>query len=149
MASANPKIVSTPLDFLASVSDKIDGFLYRCLNNPDYTMLRLTSGFDRMFARSGAEMVLDQKSFADLIHYEDLDIIRPAIDRALAEDRRWRIAYRFRHHDGRWIWVYETGGGVRDPETGEIKYLDGVVLDVSQFEACLAAKGNDIAADFA
>jgi PAS domain-containing protein len=129
-----------PLDFLASVSDKIDGFLYRCLNNPNYTMLRLTSGFDRMFDRSSAEMVLRQRSFSDLIHYEDLAIIRPAIDECVAAGQRWRIAYRFRHADERWIWVYETGGGVCDPETGALKYLDGVVLDVNQFDDCLAAK---------
>ncbi|MEJ0058139.1 MAG: PAS domain-containing protein [Terricaulis sp.] len=148
MGSANPQLTSDPLDFLASVSDKIDGFLYRCLNNSDYTMLRLTSGFDRMFERSSAEMVLSQQSFANLIHWEDLEVIRVAVERALKEDRRWRIAYRFRHANERWIWVYETGGGVRDPATGKIEYLDGVVLDVNQFEECLAAKGRNLAADF-
>lgn len=136
-----------PVDFLASVSDKIDGFLYRCLNNHDYTMLRLTSGFDRLFERSSAEMVLARKSFSSLIHAEDVEIIRGAIDRALAQGRRWRLVYRLQHADDRWLWVYETGGGVTDPETGEVKYLDGVVLDISQFDDCLAAKAGEIAAD--
>ncbi len=138
-----------PVDFLASVSDKIDGFLYRCLNDRNYTMLRLTSGFDRMFARSSAEMVIGRKSFAGLIHPEDVEIIRGAVDRAVAQERRWRLAYRLLHADDRWVWVYETGGGVTDPETGAVKYLDGVVLDVSQFDDCLDARARDIAADMA
>lgn len=140
-----PTTTADPLDFLASVSDKIDGFLYRCLNNRDYTMLRLTSGFDRMFARPSAEMVLAKRSFANLIHESDLPIIRGAVDRAIELNRRWRIVYRFLHADDRWVWVYESGGGVRDPLTDEVKFLDGVVLDVNQFDECLAAKAGDIA----
>src|SRR5688572_1968305 len=129
-----------PFDFIASVADKIDGFLYRCLNDPTYTMLRLTSGFDRMLDRSSAEMVLAKRSFAGLIHPEDVEIIRGAVDRAIELDKRWRLAYRLQHKDDHWVWVYETGGAARDPVTGAIKFLDGVVLDVSQFDECLAAK---------
>ncbi len=148
---ATPALATSadPIDFLASVSDKIDGFLYRCLNNRDYTMLRLTSGYDRLFDRSSAEMVLGKKSFSSLIHEDDVEIIRGAVDRALTSGRRWRVVYRLRHADDRWLWVYETGGGVTDPGTGEVKYLDGVVLDVSQFDDCLAAKASEIAADMA
>lgn len=137
-----------PLDFLASVADKIDGFLYRCLNNRDYTMLRLTSGFDRMFDRSSAEMVLGRKSFAGLIHPDDVEIIRGAVNRALSLDHRWRLAYRMRHADESWVWVYETGGGIRDPISGAVQYLDGVVLNVHQFDECLAAKLENTAAAF-
>lgn len=144
LATATPD----PFDFIASVADKIDGFLYRCLNDRNYTMLRLTSGFDRMLSRSCAEMVLSKKSFASLIHPEDIEIIRGAVDRALEQDRRWRLAYRLQHSDDHWVWVYETGGGVRDPASGEVKYLDGVVLDVSQFDECLAAKLDVTAAAF-
>jgi PAS domain S-box-containing protein len=135
-----------PLDFLASVSDKIDGFLYRCRNDAHYTMLRMTSGFDRMLGRSSAAMVLAGQSFADLIHSEDIQVIRTAIDRALQHDRRWRLVYRLRHQDGHWVWVYETGGGVRGAN-GELLFLDGVITDVSQFDTCLAAQQHNIAAD--
>jgi PAS domain-containing protein len=148
MSAPRPTGELPALDFLASVSDKIDGFLYRCHNNPDYTMLRLTSGFDRMFERSSADMVLNKRSFASLIHDADLPVIAGAVNRALAAGRRWRIAYRFRHKDNSWIWVYETGGGVIDPDTGAVRYLDGVVQDISQFSACLDAQAHDIAVDF-
>ena len=137
-----------PLDFLASVSDKIDGFLYRCRNDAHYTMLRLTSGFDRMLGRSSAGMVLAGQSFAELVHSEDINLMRAAIDRALAEDQRWRLVYRLRHQEGHWVWVYETGGGVRDA-SGAILFLDGVITDVSQFDTCLAAQQHNIAADLA
>jgi PAS domain S-box-containing protein len=137
-----------PLDFLASVADKIDGFLYRCRNDERYTMLRLTSGFDRMLGRSSAGMVLAGQSFAELIHSEDINVIRTAIDRAVAQDRRWRLVYRLRHQEGHWVWVYETGGGVRGPD-GKLMFLDGVILDVSQFDTCLAAQAHNIATDLA
>jgi len=138
-----------PAEFLASVADKIDGFLYRCLNDEDYTMLRLTSGFDRLFGRSSAGMVVEKRSFAKLIEPGDLKILRGAIDRAIAADRRWRVLYRFQHADGRWLWVYETGGGVRDKASGQVKYLDGVVLDISQFDSWVSAEMHDVAIDLA
>lgn len=135
-----------PLDFLASVSDKIDGFLYRCRNDAHYTMLRLTSGFDRMLGRSSAGMVLVGQSFANLIHKDDIDLVRSAIEKALAENRRWRVLYRLMHQQGHWVWAYETGGGVRDAK-GELRFLDGVILDVSHFDDCLTAQTRQIAAD--
>jgi PAS domain S-box-containing protein len=93
-------------------------------------------------------MVLRKLSFASLIHPDDLEIIRGAVNRAVERDRRWRITYRMRHNDGGWIWVYETGGGVRDPDSGALAYLDGVVLDVSQFQPCLDAMARNAAFDF-
>ncbi|MGE3142303.1 MAG: PAS domain-containing protein [Hyphomonadaceae bacterium] len=121
-----------PLDFLASVSDKIEGFFYRCLNDSDYTMLHLSSGFDRMLGHDSAGFVLKQRSFADLIHPEDLEAVTAAINTAVAQRERWRISYRLRRADLSYAPVFETGGGVFDPGGGALLYLDGVVLDVGR-----------------
>jgi len=120
-----------PLDFLASLSDKIEGFFYRCINDKNYTMLRLTSGYDRMLGRSSADLVLGKRSFTDLVHPDDKPAMYNMIDRSLGLQERWRVGYRLQALNGEYIRVFETGGGVHD-KNGKLLYLDGVILDMSR-----------------
>jgi hypothetical protein len=87
-----PKAVD-PREFLASVSDKIEGFFYRCRNDADYTMLHLSSGFDRMLGRASADLVVRGSSFANLVHPDDLAQCVRKIDAALELRKRWRVSY--------------------------------------------------------
>lgn len=121
-----------PLDFLASLSDKIEGFFYRCLNDKNYTMLRLTSGFDRMLGRSSADLVLGKRSFTDLVHPDDRAAMFQMIDRSLGLQERWRVGYRLQTIQGDYVKAFETGGGVYDQKSGKLLYLDGVILDMGR-----------------
>lgn len=132
LASAHPLPAADPQEFLASLSDKIEGFFYRCLNDADYTMLQLSSGFDRMLGRSGADLIKERRSYSELTHGEDIRRVMREIDAALFEKRSWRIVYRLRRADEVYVPVLETGGGVFDPVSGELLYLDGVVLDLNK-----------------
>ncbi|MET0181428.1 MAG: PAS domain-containing protein [Caulobacterales bacterium] len=138
MTYSEPILFPTALDvvdargFLASLSNKIEGFFYRCLNDADYTMLYLSGGFDRMLGRSGADLVKSRSSYSELTHGNDLRRVMREIDSALDEHRSWRVVYRLRRADETYIPVLETGGGVFDPKTGELKYLDGVILDLNK-----------------
>jgi PAS domain-containing protein len=133
--SANLRIVPPseyPNEFFASVAARIEGFFYRCLNDRDYTMLRLTSGFDRVLGYSSADFVNARHSFAALIHPDELPGVYGAIEDALARKANWLLTYRLRTSKGRYVQVRESGAGVRDPKTGEVMYLDGVIVDAQR-----------------
>jgi hypothetical protein len=119
-------------EFFASIAAQIEGFFYRCANNPDWTMLRMTSGFDRVFGHNAAHFVRDGLPFASLIHPADLPIVAGAVEEALMRDINWVLSYRLRNARGRYVRVHESGGAVRDPQSGEVLFLNGVILDAQR-----------------
>ena len=118
-----------PRTFLADIASKIEGFLYQCQNNPDWTMIRLTSGFDRVFGHNAAAFIRGRHSFAALIHPEDLPDVTHKVEEAIARDLNWSLRYRMRNAQGVYVPVYESGGAVRHPTTREVMHLDGVILE--------------------
>jgi PAS domain S-box-containing protein len=115
---------------VSSIADKIDGFFYRCLNDRDFTMVHLSSGFEATLGYDADWFIGTRQSFTAITHPDDVPRVEAAVSEALARDRRWRIHYHLRAKNGEWRPILETGGACRDAATGEVAYLDGVILDV-------------------
>jgi hypothetical protein len=82
-----------------------------------------------MLGLSGSDWVLKGRSFTDLIHAEDRAKVVAEVDRSIVKSARWRLNYRLRGANGRYVPVYETGGAAIDETTGAVN-LYGVVLDM-------------------
>jgi hypothetical protein len=115
---------------VASIADKIDGFFYRCLNDKDFTMVHLSSGFTTTLGYDADWFIRTRQSFTGITHPDDVKRVDAAVSEALARNSRWRIHYHLKAKNGEWRPIFETGGAYRDPKTGEVAYLDGVILDV-------------------
>ncbi len=119
--------------FMRSIGARIDGFFYRGLNADDYAMLWVSDGFEGLTERDPADFVRNRRSFADLIHPDDLQSVNDAVASALESNTRWQVMYRIKSQAQGWRFVHETGGGSSpDPDTGEVKYLDGVILEAER-----------------
>ena len=133
--------MSAPLDidtpFLDSVLGRMNGFLYRCKADKEFTMLELTSGFERCFGIDAAE-ILDNRgrSFASLIHPDDSAAVDEAVVRGLQQRQNWNINYRLQHASGHYVWVHEDGGGVWDA-ADQVAFLEGAVFDMHHLYASL------------
>jgi hypothetical protein len=112
-----------------SLAGKIDGFFYRCLNDKDFTMVHLSSGFTPLLGYDAGWFIASKQSFANLTHPEDIAHVDKSVSEAIAAGQRWRILYRLKTKAGTWRPVLETGGALLDPNTKEVLYLDGVILD--------------------
>jgi PAS domain S-box-containing protein len=66
----------------------------------------------------------------DLLHEEDRDRARSAVERALAERSDYDIEYRVRRSDGSEVWVSAKGRGVYDGD-GTITGMIGFLQDIS------------------
>lgn len=122
--------------FMRSIGARIDGFFYRGLNADDYAMLWVSDGFEGLTERDPVDFVRNRRSFADLIHPDDLPVVNDAVAAALEANARWQVMYRIRSKTQGWRFVHETGGGCApDPETGEVRYLDGVILEAERVTA--------------
>nr|WP_316650811.1 PAS domain-containing protein [uncultured Gellertiella sp.] len=118
------------MEFLTSVLGRMNGFLYRCKADENYTMLELTDGIQRIFGYPVDEIVGNRvRSFTSLLNSEDVAAMDVAVARGLETKTNWTMEYRIRHADGHMIWVTETGGGIWDTK-GELMYLEGSIIDI-------------------
>jgi PAS domain S-box-containing protein len=128
--------------FLESVLGRMNGFLYRCRADKEFTMLELTSGFERCFGIPAAEILGNQvRSFASLIHPDDSLLVDEAVVKGLELRQNWNVNYRLRHAAGHYIWVHEDGGGVWD-ESNAVAFLEGAVFDMHKIYASLETQFN-------
>ncbi|MES2150850.1 MAG: MHYT domain-containing protein [Pseudomonadota bacterium] len=75
-----------------------------------------------------------RRDFRGLIHGADRARVAQAVSEAIAADQPYLVEYRLLHADGSTRWLWENGSGVRN-EGGEVEWLDGVILDISERRA--------------
>lgn len=123
--------------FFDSVLMRMNGFLYRCHADKDFTMLALTSGFERCSGFKASDILGNQvRSFASLIHPDELAAVDAAVVTGLEQRKNWNINYRLQHVSGQYVWVHEDGGGVWN-DVGELVFLEGAVFDIQHLYASL------------
>lgn len=133
------------LGWEASVIARFTGFLYRCKADEAYTMLEITSGIERLFGYPVNEIVGNRvRTFASLIHGDDLPGVDDAVAKGLAGKTNWDIYYRLIAAGGRAVWVHETGGGIWD-ERGELLYLEGAVADIDSLYNRMRQRTDEMA----
>jgi len=126
--------------FLDSVLSRMNGFLYRCRADKDFTMMELTSGLERCSGFNSSDILGNQvRSFASLIHPEDLAAVDDAVVAGLENRKNWNINYRLLHTSDRFVWVHEDGGGVWD-SAGTLVFLEGAVFDIQHLYASLVTQ---------
>ena len=118
------------LDAYDSILHRMRGFLYRCRNDADYSMIFMQGQVLELLGYPPSDFLRAHgRSYAGTIHPEDAG----AVDAAVAEglDRRtvWSVDYRLVRADGRPLWVRETGGGVWGVD-GTLTHLEGAVFDI-------------------
>lgn len=117
---------------VSSIVGRINGFLYRCRNDPTYTMLYISDGIRAMSGYPAIDFINNNvRDFASLIYPEDLPAVVDAVAEALKVRKNWDIDYRISARDGSLQWVHEIGAGVFD-DRGDLKYLEGFVINVDE-----------------
>lgn len=123
--------------FLDSVLSRMNGFLYRCRADKEFTMLELTSGFERCSGFPAADILENRvRSFASLIHPADGAAVDDAVVRGLENGQNWNINYRLLNTSGQYVWVHEDGGGIWN-QSGALMFLEGAVFDIQHLYASL------------
>lgn len=134
-----------PPEIISSIVRRMNGFLYRCRNDKDYSMLFMTGDVAALTGLPAEDFVQDNgRSYAGMTHPDDLAAVYAAVDAALAERRSWGVDYRIVRPDGSDIWVHETGGGVWEGEA--LQYLEGIVIDKNQAKRAELATERMLAA---
>lgn len=117
-------------DQYQSLVDNLPGTSYRCLYDQNWTMVYMSSDIDNISGYPSSDFINNKvRSYASVICADDNnndEIIQAAIEAG----KTWDIEYRIIHRDGGIRWVHEKGHGVTDEE-GNVVYIDGLVLDIT------------------
>ncbi|MFC5461067.1 MHYT domain-containing protein [Massilia niabensis] len=120
-----------------SLIGTIPGISYRSRIEGEHPMVFISDAVERVAGYPAHDFIGDppgarpRRCFGALIHAADRVRVSEAIESALAEDRPYLVEYRLLHADGSTRWLWENGTGVRN-DAGELTWLDGVILDISE-----------------
>jgi PAS domain S-box-containing protein len=114
-----------------SLVSNIPGAIYRCACDCDWTMEFISDAIQEISGYRATDFIHNSvRTFASLIHPEDLAMVERAVHKGLDARQPYIIEYRIIHADGSVRWVYEKGQGIFD-EDGNVLYLDGAIFDIS------------------
>ena len=110
----------------------VPGAVYRCLNDEHWTMVFISEAIEDITGYPASDFINNQvRSYESIIHPDDREPVRAEVERALAQGRPFTMEYRVIIADGVERWIFEKGSEVRG-EQGELLYLDGVHLDITE-----------------
>ncbi len=123
------KVESTELcQFPAECVSLIQGMLYRCRNDRDWTMDWVSDGVFELTGYTAAEIQGESGiSFTGMIVQADRQGVSQAVNVAIANREVYRIRYRIRHRNGMTLWVFEQGRALFS-EGGEVLGLVGHIV---------------------
>ncbi|MFW5452152.1 EAL and GGDEF domain-containing protein [Thioalkalivibrio sulfidiphilus] len=119
---------------LLKVLGTIDGFVYRCKNDPDWTLVYLAGNLEELIGYRPEEFLDPTVTLASKTHPDDRERIWLEVQECLNAKRPYSLSYRMIARDGVPHWVQERGQGIYD-EQGRLLFLQGHVTDASRLVA--------------
>lgn len=116
---------------LDSLMENLDGLVYCCLPDEQWTMVFVSSGCVGLTGYSPQELLYNRKiSYESMTHPEDREYIRQQIGNALRNESRFSIEYRIFRADEKVRWVWERGVGIYDDD-GTVIAIEGFIQDIT------------------
>jgi PAS domain S-box-containing protein len=113
-----------------SLIGNIPGVSFRCLLDDDWTMLFISDAVEKLTGWTADDFMSQRKSISSLYHPEDFQIVAEEVLAAIGQGRNYTVEYRLYDRQGVEHWIWESGSAVLD-EHGEPKWIDGVLLDIT------------------
>lgn len=115
---------------LATLIANLPGLAYRCLNDPDWTMLFISAGCYELTGYHPQDLLEKRINYNDLIDTSYRQYLWSKWQEVLATREVLTEEYTITTASGEQKWVWEQGRGVYGP-TGEIVALEGIIMDIT------------------
>lgn len=114
--------------------DNLDGMVYRCRDDADWTMEFVSDGCARLTGYQPSDLLLSNRiSYEAITHPEDRQRVRKAIHDAVAARQRYELEYRIVDSVGYERWVLERGAAVLGKD-GRVLALEGIITDITRLK---------------
>lgn len=118
-------------DVIRALIDRSPAVIATWRNAPGWPIKYITANV-RQFGYQADDFMSGQLSYIDLVHPDDHLVNKGQLRHYLETGPdSFRQTYRFRHADGRWIWLEDHTWLIRT-EDGQVQELQGVLMDVSR-----------------
>ncbi|MFN2348346.1 MAG: EAL domain-containing protein [Thioalkalivibrio sp.] len=122
-------------DDLLKVLGTIDGFVYRCRNDQDWSLVYLAGNVEELSGYRPEDFLNPEVvTMASWFHPEDRERVWREVQVALTSRSPYTLSFRIIARDGTQRWVQERGQGIYD-ERGRLLYLQGHISDASKLVA--------------
>jgi len=116
----------------STLVNNIPGVSYRCAYDRHSTMEFISPEIEKLSGYLATDFIHNHvHSYASIIHYDDIRKVKNAVKECVNKKETIAIEYRIIHSDGDVRWVYDKGQSIFN-ENGDVRYLDGVVIDITQ-----------------
>ncbi len=116
---------------MRTMIQNIPGAVYHCANDPEWTMYYISPAIETISGYPCSEFIENRvRSYASIIHPDDREMVKDRVQQAVSMRNMYELEYRVICSNGSVKWVGERGQGVFD-DTGNLKWLDGVLFDIS------------------
>jgi PAS domain S-box-containing protein len=110
----------------------IPGAVYRCACNDERTMEFISDVIEDISGYPASDFIDNSvRTYASIIHPEDRQIVQGIIEGQAKQRTHYAVEYRIVGAKGKVTWVWEKGQAIL-AENGEVRWLDGVLLDVME-----------------
>jgi PAS domain S-box-containing protein len=117
-------------DRLQAVIANVPGAIYRCANDPDWTMKLISDEIERISGYPVSDFINSKvRAYSSVIHPDDREQVYQDVQDAVRQGQVFSLEYRIVRADDHLAWVRERGQQIRD-SNGRI-WLDGVIFDIT------------------
>ncbi|MFT3857544.1 MAG: MHYT domain-containing protein [Aquabacterium sp.] len=117
-----------------SLISNIPGVAYRCRMEPGWPMVFVSDAVESVTGYPAGDFVgpMATVRLADLVPKADISRVARMVDEAQQSNRHFVLEFQLRHRDGSLRWIWASGSIVRGGERGQVQWIDGVLLDISE-----------------
>ena len=115
-----------------ALTTNIPGAVYRCANDDSWTMEYMSDEIEEITGFPSSDFINnDIRSYASIIYQKDNNYVRDTIAEGINDKKPYTLEYRIIDKNRQIHWVLEKGQGIFS-DTGELKWLDGVLFDITK-----------------
>ncbi|MCA9980118.1 MAG: PAS domain S-box protein, partial [Anaerolineales bacterium] len=118
---------------LETLVANLPGFVYRCQNTPDWSVIYISDGVLDIMGYRAEEFLHGRVQISNLIEPEWRQYVYQEVQKAIAEQRPYELTYQVRHKDGSLRWMWERGRLMSEPQLSrDTAVLEGFVTDITE-----------------
>ncbi|MEL7187875.1 MAG: PAS domain-containing protein, partial [Pseudomonadota bacterium] len=115
-----------------TIVSNIPGAVYRRIADDSWTTKFMSDNIETISGYPASDFIDNARHrFSSIIHPEDADETRAALDAALDSGKPFTLEYRIVGADGKTKWLFEKGVANSDPGSS-MPFIDGVIFDVTE-----------------
>ena len=113
-----------------SMMNNIQGCYFSCKNDSDWTMLELSSSFEKLSGYSADDVILNKSlTYSDLILPQDRENVWLHIQQAIRQRKTYEVKYRVKTASGQIRYISETG--FESQGNGDGSVIEGILIDAT------------------